>query len=110
MAGRELGIPMAATGKEWLKDWYGKYNSRRLAFKGNMDFSCMQMFCGSGIAESIVGNKDANEIVAGLQCMRTKDFASCFYNVTTADPLKNCMVCNKCTVMPDLSCSTSETE
>lgn len=110
VAGRDLGIPMAASGKKWLKDWYGKYSTRRLTLEGNMDFGCMIMFCGSGIAESIVGNKDANEIVAGLRCMKTKDFASCFYNVTTADPLKNCMACNKCTVMPHLSCPSSKTE
>jgi len=109
VAGRERGIAMAASGKEWLNDWYAKHSSRRLALEGK-DFSCMQMFCGSGIAESFLGNKDRNEIVAGLRCMKTNDFASCFDNVTTADPLKNCMVCNKCTVMPHFSCPSSKTE
>lgn len=109
-AGRELVTPMAATGKVWLQDWYDKFNSRRLIVEANSDFICMKMFCGSAIVESAVGNTDLNEIVAGLQCMKTKDFASCFYNVSAADPLKNCMVCNKCTVNPSISCSTSKIE
>jgi len=109
-AGIGAGVGIAKDASTWISDWFNRWykdTKRRLALDAVTDYGCMQSFCGTAMVQSMVANVKVDEVVVALQCMKTMNFASCFDKVTTADPLKNCMVCNNCTVIPDLSCSNN---